>query len=467
METADYLEKLFHPKSIAVIEAAKNREWQISGTIQRFGKENLYLVSQKEEEIRGIKCYREITELPDKIDHAIIAVNRKKLKSVIQKCIEKQFYTLHIFTAGGAEFDEEGREIEREVYELIKTSKTRAIGPNCMGIYSPDGKITYDPRFPEKRGNVGVVSHSGDLTTQFVLRSASYGVFFSKVASIGNSIDLKIADFIRYFDEDKATEIIIVYFEGFSQFDTQDGLKLWDALKYVQKPLLFLRGGTTKQGKRAAASHTGSIATNDAIWNAVYKQTMAQQIDTFEDLIYSTMAFNLCKGLYPKVKSVVLIGWSGGKLVLSTDQLNYYGIELPEIQPETQEKMKKMISIGSIRNPLDLPWIVRREKFPEICKLAIEEEYIGGVFLETAAWEILGDPFYKYLENLIKIQQYAREMSKPFLISLPESPFFEQREKFKNLLLEKNIPVFPTLQNAAKAFVHLYDFQQKRRLFTK
>lgn len=465
MDLTTVMPKLFQPQSIAVIEAASNREWQVSGIIDRFGTQNLYLVSSKEEAVCGVKCFHDISELPDGIDHAIIAVNRSKLQGLIEECIRKKFATLHIFTAGGAEFDEEGFTIEQQVYALIKESSLRAIGPNCMGVYSPGGKITYNPYFSEKKGRVAFVSHSGDLTTQFILRSNGNGVYFSMAASIGNSIDLKIADFIEFFNSDTSTDLIIVYFEGFSPFDSQDGRKFWRALKENKKPLLLLKGGATPAGKRAAASHTGSIASEDAVWEAVYKQTLAQKVVTFEDLVYSAMAFNFCKNFYPRLKSSLLIGWSGGQLVLSTDELLRQGIDLPEIAPETQRKMKAMISIGSVKNPLDLPWIVRREKYPEICKLAIQEKYIGGVFLETAAWERQEEQFYGYLGNLTKIFEYCKEYGKPFLVSLPESPFYVQRENFKNLLIERGIPVFPNLQSAAMAFLNMYNYQQQSLRF--
>ncbi|MHA1650719.1 MAG: CoA-binding protein, partial [Candidatus Helarchaeota archaeon] len=330
MSINNHMDKLFYPRSIAIIEAASKREWQVLGIKNLNYQGNLYLVSKNEEEIAGIKCYQDISDLPDKIDHAIIVVKRDRLRETILQCIEKKFYTLHIFTAGGAEFDEEGIKIEREIYEIIKKSDMRVIGPNCMGIYSPEGKISYGPEFSKKVGKVSFVSQSGDLTTQYILRSNYNGVFFSKVASIGNSIDLTISDFINYFNADEKTEIIGVYFEGFPRFQEKEGLKFWNALKNVKKPLLLLRGGISHQGKRAAVSHTGTLAANDRIWDAIYKQTRALRVETFEELVDSTLAFNLCQNLYPKVKSIVLITWSGGKAVIATDQLVRLGIDVPE-----------------------------------------------------------------------------------------------------------------------------------------
>ncbi|MFX1293980.1 MAG: CoA-binding protein [Promethearchaeota archaeon] len=459
MEIKNYIDKLFNPKSIAIIEAASKRFWQISGTINWRGKENIYLVSKKEDEIYGIKCYQDISKLPDKIDLTMISVNRNRLKETVKTCIEKKFYIIHIFTAGGAEFDEKGEEIEHEIYELIKNSHIRAIGPNCMGVYSPEGKITYSPPFSEKPGSVAFVSQSGDITTQFILRENNYGVYFSKVASIGNSIDLTTSDFINYFSSDKKTEIIGVYFEGFTQFNEKEGIKLLNALKKNKKPLLFLRGGTTIQGKRAIKSHTGTIATDNGIWGAIFKQTSALKVDSFNELIDSTMAFNYYKNFNQKVKSLVLVGWSGGKAVLSTDQVVQLGIDVPEISAPTRNKMEEMISIGSVSNPLDLPWIGREDKYVEICKLAINEDYIGGVIFETGTWEKFDERFNKYFKNLVKIFNYTKQLRKPFFVSLPYSHLYKQREEYKNKLIEIGIPVFPSILRAAKTFLNLYEFR--------
>jgi hypothetical protein len=108
-----------------------------------------------------------------------------------------------------------------------------------------------------------------------------------------------------------------------------------------------------------------------------------------------------------------------------------------------------------------LPWIGREEKYPEICRLAIEEPYIGGVINESGAWEKMDERFQKYLDNLMKIYEYAKAMKKPFLIALPYSSSYVQREEFKNILIENGIPIFPTIQRAAKAFLVLYEYQRK------
>ncbi|MHA1800013.1 MAG: CoA-binding protein [Candidatus Helarchaeota archaeon] len=458
----NFINRMFYPKSIAIIEASSKRPWQVQGIIEQNFKGDLYLISKKEEEIFGIKCYKDVSDIPDGIDHAILAVNRNKLKSLVVECIEKKFRTLHIFTAGGSEFDEKGEEIEYELYEIINRSNTATIGPNCMGIYCPEGRISYSPLFSKEiDGSIAFVSHSGDITTQYVMMENSNGVKFSKVASIGNSIDLKIADFINYYNEDEKTKIISVYFEGLSRFDKNDGKKLLAALRNTKKPVLFLRGGTSEVGKRSILSHTGTIASSNDIWNAIFKQTNTIKLDSYEDLLDNTAAFYFYKDNYPKVKSILLIVWSGGKAVLSTDAISALGIDIPEIKEPKKTQLKEMISIGSVENPLDLPWIFRQDKFIKICKLAMEEDYIGGIILEVLAPKEIDDRFLRVFNNIVEVSKSSSRMKKPFFLSLPFSIFYDSREELKNRFIKNNIAVFPSIFRAARSFLKMYEYQIK------
>jgi len=462
LKTKDYIEKLFYPKSIAIIGASSKRTWQIMGITERNYEGSLYLVSN-EPEILGIKCYKELSQLPDEIDLAIIAITKKRVKNIIKQCIEKKFYNLHIFTAGLGEYDESGMELERQIFEMLENSNTRAIGPNCMGVYSTVGRIAYNPFFSKEQCDkncVAFVSHSGDLTTRYVIKQNDYGVRFSNVASIGNSVSLKFTDFIEYFCGDEKTSIIAGYFEGFSKFRKFEGKKLLEVLKNGKKPILLLRGGVTERGKKAVNSHTGTIASNTHIWDSIFAQTNTIKVETYDELVDSTITFYYCQDLYPKNSNLLLITWSGGLAVLGTDRIIKLGLDLPEIQEPTKSKMQSMISIGSISNPLDLPWIVREEKYPEICKLAINEPYIGGVIFETLAPFEFDTRHEIYFNNIVKIINHTKKAKKPFIVALPYTNAV-RRERLKNNFLKKGVPVIPSIERAAKAFLNLYKYKNR------
>lgn len=460
MEQINYFQKLFYPKTIAFIGASNKRIWQLRGYVDREFQGKLYLVSKGSEKIFDIDCLKDVADLPDFIDHAIIAVNRDQLIDVVTKCINKRFATIHIFSAGTGEFDEEGRKIEDKIYNLLKNSSTRAIGPNCMGLYSTGGRFSFNASFKaDPIGNVAIISQSGDLTERFVGNLNYLGVDFSVGASIGNSISLNVTDLIQYFNDDHRTEIISVYFEGFSRYHYKEGRRLFELLKKAKKPIIFLRTGKTDAGKRSAVSHTGSLTTSNQIWNAVFSQTNTIQVRSFEELVETTLAFNHYKDLLPQEKGILLITWSGGNATIATDLITQLGAIVPEFSIETKEKLKNLIRFGGVVNPLDLPWKNFSNEYSKIAKIAIEEPYIGGVLVETYR------PFDKntwdnYFENLLYLKNLCHEQRKPFFLSLPFTAF-QNREKYRKKIIEMGVPVFPSFEKAAKAFLNLYNYREK------
>ena len=460
MGQINYFEKLFYPKTIAFIGASNKRMWQLRGYVDRNYQGKLYFVSKGSDKIFDINCVKDVTDLPDGIDHAIIAVNRNQLIDIVKKCVIKNFATIHIFSAGTGEFDEEGRKIEDEIYNLLKNSSTRAIGPNCMGLYSTGGRFTFNASFKkDPSGNVAIISQSGDLTERFVNNLNYLGVDFSVGASIGNSISLNITDLIQYLNDDDGTEIISVYFEGFSRYHIKEGRKLFELLKKVSKPLIFLRTGKTDAGKRSAESHTGSLTTSNQIWNAVFSQTNTIQVRSFEELIDTTLAFNHYKDLLPKEIGILLITWSGGNATIASDLITQLGATVPEFSVKTKAKLKRLIRFGGVVNPLDLPWKNFSDEYSKIAQIAIEEPYIGGVLAETYqphdenAWD-------NYFENLLFLKNLCNKQRKPFFLSLPFAGY-QDREEYRKKIIETGVPIFPSFERAAKAFLNLYYYKKK------
>jgi acetyltransferase len=460
VEHINYFEKLFYPKTIAFIGASKRREWQLYGYVDRGFQGKLYFVSKGNDKILDIDCLKDVNDLPDDIDHTIIAVNRDQLVEIVKKCIKKNFATIHIFSAGTGEWDEDGRKIEDEIYELLKNSSTRAIGPNCMGLYSTGGRYTFNPSFKaDPVGNVAIISQSGDLTERFVQTLNSLGVDFAVGASIGNSISINVTDLIQYFNADSRIEIISVYFEGFSRYHHIEGRRLYNLLKKTKKPVIFLRTGKTEAGKRSAESHTGSLTTSNQIWNAVFSQTNAIQVRTFEELIETTLAFNCYKDFLPNEKGVLLITWSGGNATIATDLITQLGVNVPEFSEPTKVKLKSLIRFGGVVNPLDLPWKNFSDEYSKIAEIAIKEPYIGGVLAESyqpfdeKSWD-------NYFENLLFLKRLCQEQRKPFFLSLPFTNFLN-RQKYRKRIIDMGVPIFSSFESAAKAFLNLYLYKTK------
>lgn len=461
MAQINYFEKLFFPKTIAYIGASNKRKWQLYGLIDRGFTGKLYFVSKGTKEILGIKCYNDVLDLPDGIDLAIIAVNRDQLIDVVKKCIEKKFATIHIFSAGTGEFDNEGKEIEEELFSLIKNSSTRAIGPNCMGLYSTGGRFSFNSSFKaDPVGNVSFISQSGDLTERFVGVLNYLGVNFSAAASIGNSISLNATDLIQFFNLDDMTEIIAVYLEGFSKYHKNEGRRLLNVLKNINKPVILLRSGKTKEGKRSAESHTGNLTTNNHVWNALISQTNTISVRSFEELIDTTLAFYYYNDTMVRKTGILLMTWSGGNATIATDLITELGANVPEFQKSTQEELKELIRFGSIKNPLDLPWKNFSDEYTKIAKIAIKDPNIGGVFAESYRPHGNEEILENYFENLLYLKNYCKQLGKLFFLSLPFTDY-QKKEEFKRKIIEMEIPLFPSFERAAKAFTNLYKYQEK------
>ena len=446
-----------------------------------FNMDNLFLVNSSEEEVLGIKCYKSFEDIPvNTIDLLILAVGRnlvvESLKEIISK---KNIRFIHIFTAGTGEFDEKGLEIENQLKNILdQNPHIKAIGPNCMGVYCPDGHNAYLPIFPKERGNISLIFHSGDLHTRAIMYGNSrYHLAFSKGVSIGNCISLKITEFLEYLANDDETNIICVYFEGFSRDHESEGKSLIKLAKSIKKPILFMRGGITKRAQRAVITHTGSLGSDDKIWQAVFKQTalleVGSSLDEMIDYMYILSEFlerykhleftDLLKR-FPRSKDALVILWSGGLGILDTDMLTKMGINLPEFRGKTIEKLREIypIKVGSLSNPLDLPWVSRSENYVELCKAAISED-IELVVMHTNAWGMQDkERFERYYSNLKIIKNHVESLNKILIMILAEAPI-KYRTKYYDMLVDDGFLVYPDLSRAAKSFLALYEYGKKMR----
>jgi len=471
-------ELLFKPRNVVIFEATPKISFFIAGFIrQGFNLENLYLISFREKEIMGVKCFKSIDDVPvDKIDLLILSVRREILIQFLQEILSKKKVNyIHIFTAGTGESDERGIMIEREIKDILDSyENTRAIGPNCMGLYSPRGNIAYYSSFPLEMGNIGLIFQSGDLHSKMVkFGSRRYNLKFSIGISIGNCIDIQISELLQFFNNDKETDVICVYFEGFSVLHPQEGKKLLKVLKKMDKPVLFMRGGMTERGQKAVLTHTGSLATKQNIWEAIFKQCsiieVSPSVDDLVDYVYLFSNYiqrfkNVNrKVIYPENKNALVILWSGGFGILATDSLTELGMELPYFEGETLQKLREIypVKIGSLTNPFDLPWITHSKIFIDVSKAAIGKN-INLVIVETDAWRDMEDAKFKgYYKNLLELKQHVESLDKVFIIILHHYPS-ESRNIFHKKLMNDNFLVYPSIDSAGKAFLALYNYGKKK-----
>ena len=472
-------EYIFNPRTVAVIGASDSDGFSqaLMGTKLR---DSLFLVNPKYEELHGKRCYASILDIEGGIDYVVIAVPALLVPVVLAECIKKGVKAVHVFTAGFSETGAEERKILEDEVRKMARGKVSLIGPNCMGICCPKSGLAFVPDVLTEEGPVGVVSQSGTFAEQFLSIGKLRNVKFSKVISYGNAVDLDCPDFLEYLAHDSETEVIALYMEG-----TKNGKRLKAAMAEATKlkPVVALKGGVTEHGRRAASSHTGSLAGSPEIWGSLFRQAGVIQVEDFDELLDTTLALS-CVSL-PSGKGTAIITNSGGFSVLETDLCVKTGLEVPQFTQETIAELRKMVPVAgtSINNPLDA-WPIfysmpgTRGTLADAIKTLSHDENINSIVLHfdevRYLRHVLGEAFENFLKELVEIMvqgcRYARdEMGKTVMICVSLDAYSKDEEDRRYHLLAKEafeneqFPVYPALGAAIKALSNLYRYNTQYR----
>jgi acyl-CoA synthetase (NDP forming) len=350
------LEFIFHPNSIALvgITTTEPQHWTrtfLDGLVEFEFDRPLYLVNPKDGEIKGHRVYTSLRDVPGTVDHVIGLVNARLAVELVEECAEKGVRAIHFCTAGFSETGEEWRiKLEAELAEAARRKGIRIIGPNCMGIYCPQSRLSFSAAFARESGPVGVISQSGGNSIYLVRQAALRGVRFSKVISYGNACDINESDLLEYLASDADTKIIALYIEG-----VKDGKRFRRALEKAtkEKTVILLKGGATEGGARAVAGHTASLAGSRATWDALCKQLGIICVGDLEEMI--DVLVTLLFLPLPRGKNALLFGAGGGASVLITDQFESRGLRVPPIPPEMVAQISEFTPIAGniLRNPVD------------------------------------------------------------------------------------------------------------------
>jgi acyl-CoA synthetase (NDP forming) len=354
----DIADKMFYPKSVAVVGAVSDREKEYMagwvGRLTRFGYGGkIYPVNPKAESVLDIPCYPSVPDIPGEVDYAIIATPAAAVNKVVGDCIKKQVKVVHVFSAGFVETGTlSGKRLQSELGRTLAAGSTRLIGPNCMGIYSPAGGLTFDTCFTKESGTIGLISQSGAGARRLVCLAQDRGLRFSKVISYGNGLDLNESDFLEYLIDDPDTHFVMVYLEG-----TKDGHRFLRALQRCipAKQVILLKAGLSDSGAGAAASHTGSLAGNKQVWQALFRQTGAIPVSTIEeavDLLIGIINIGDIPGM-----NLGIVGRGGGYGVIAADMCERHGLRVPKLTERTRALLAEITpaeSGSSVRNPVEI-----------------------------------------------------------------------------------------------------------------
>jgi acetyltransferase len=373
---------LFHPQSVAFIGASnKPGKWGsiiLTNLINGGFKGPIYPVNPGEAEIKGLKSYPNIAEIPDTPDLAVVAVPPSSVPQAIEECVAKGVRAGVVITAGFAEVGGNGENLQQEMVNIARAGKMILVGPNCNGITCPPANlsITMAP-IVAPPGEVAIVSQSGNVATSIARRIIKKGFGISRLVSIGNEADLHSEDFFRYLAEDPQTKVILSYIEGF-----RDGKRFFEIVREAtkKKPIIMLKAGNTGAGARAAMSHTASLSGSDLIFKAVQKQAGIIRAENMDDL--TNIGVGFIRQPLPEGKRVGIVTAGGGWGVLAADACAKAGLEVPALPDETIAELDGFMPAWWNRsNPVDLVAALQPDHLWKALEYLLRCSEIDGVIL--------------------------------------------------------------------------------------
>ncbi len=443
------LDSLFAPKSVAVIGATE-RENSVGRTIlwnlmrSPFGG-TIYPINPKRSNVLGIPAYKSIKDLPEKIDVAVIVTPAQTVPEIVKECTDVGVSSAIIISAGFKEMGASGAALEKEIMQHAKRGKMRIIGPNCLGVMNP---ITgFNATFAADmalKGNIAFISQSGALCTAVLDWSLREKVGFSSFLSIGTMMDVDWGDLITYLGSDPNTHSILIYMESVG--NTRSFLSAAREVA-LSKPIILIKAGVTEESAKAAASHTGSLAGSNEVFNAALRRIGVLRVEMISDLF--NMAEILSKQPRPKGPHLSIITNAGGPGVIATDALIQSGGKLTTFDSKVIEKFSSFLPTEwSHNNPIDILGDASAELYAKALEVAINDSATDGVL-------VILTPQYMTNPTLTaeKLKPYAHFKDKPILTSWMGGANVAQGSR---LLADFNIPCYEFPDEACKTFGYMW-----------
>lgn len=452
MKLQSNINLLFEPKTVAVI-GASSKPGKIGYSVVRNIKQGgfqgkIYPINPQGGEILGCKVYSSIKDIDGEVDVASIVVPAKFTFEAVKECADKGVKHIQIITSGFSEIGEV--ELERKIVEYAKSKGSRILGPNIFGVFSASSN--FNSTFSATnivRGHVAILTQSGALGIAMIGKTAVESIGLSAIVSIGNKADIDEADCLDYVVNQEDTKVILMYVEG-----VKGGERFIEAVRKATriKPIVVVKSGRSKRGAQAAASHTGSLAGSDSIFDAIMRQSGALRAESLQE------AFNWCKFLSdapaPRGKNGVIITNGGGIGVMATDACEKYGIGLYDDQAVLKEIFAPATpEFGSLKNPIDITGGANSAAYDLALTAPALSENMGctmALYCETATFD--AENLAPMIRNTYKKHMDAR---KPIVYAAVGG---ESVEGAMALLKKECVPVYVDPYEAISCMGALYKF---------
>ena len=379
-----YLDRILNPQSIVIIGASKDSTKRgnraISSLVSDGYTGRIIPINPRESEILNFKCYPSIADAPGELDLAIVCTAAKTVMGVIEECGKRKVKGAIILAAGFSEVDEEGRKLEDAVVALARHYNVRLIGPNTNGMFSARLGCNAWGMAGVPRGPLGLLSNSANCVTSIVMQAKVHGYMgINTMLSVGNQADIQFHEYVDCLGEDPEVSAIMLYLEGFKDAPAFSAA----ARKTTQrKPVVMYVAGRTSEGKRAAKSHSGSLAGAYAVNRGV----LCQSGVTVVDRLYHLYPVAEALSLFPPMRGrrVAVLSEGGGPITVAADALVEHGLKLAQLTPETQARIHAVVpNATAISNPVDAGGGTdpRAEYYGPICKAILEDPNIDALLV--------------------------------------------------------------------------------------
>ncbi|PIC83102.1 acyl-CoA synthetase [Sporosarcina sp. P21c] len=452
------LTRLVQPTNIAIIGVSSRDGSHGKNTYENivkqsnFSKENVYLVNDRYDELFNRRCYKSISEIKGvQIDVAIILVRANAVPRIVQECADHTIPFALIMSSGFNEVGEEGQKLQNELQAVIKNTNIRVYGPNCPGLTDLNRRLgmTFSPGYVNDTlgGSIGLVTQGGGLgrtALQGQKRGIGFGYFFSP----GNEIDLDLSDCIYYMIHDPKIKVIAAVAEGI-----KDGEKFKEVAKLAlkkRKPIVILKVGRSELGRKAALSHTGSLAGSDQVFDALCKQFGVIRVNDIDELIETSQLFVRCT-IREDVGLAIVTG-SGGSGSLLADFCGLNGLDLPSFNTSTIKKLEEVLPpFASYNNPVDLTAsFLVDERIHEDSMIPILEDDNIDIVIEPINADY-GNSTKILAESLVNLQKKTDKVIIPIWMSSREDGGYD--------ILEKGgLVPFRSIRNTVTALTHFSNY---------
>jgi len=445
------LDVFFAPEAVAVIGATEN-----PGSVGRTTFWNLisnpfggtvFPVNPKRAHVLGVKAYANLRDVPLPVDLAVIVTPAATVSRVMDDCAAAGVKGVIIISAGFKELGPTGAKLEGEIVAKARAAGIRIVGPNCLGIMSPNSGLNATFASGMARpGSIGFLSQSGALCTAVLDWSFHEMVGFSVFSSIGSMADVGWGDLIDYLGDDPRTRSIIIYMESIG-----DARAFLSSARQVglSKPIIVIKAGRSAAAAKAAASHTGSLAGSDEVLDAAFRRTGVLRVQSIGDLFH--MADVLGKQSRPTGPRLAILTNAGGPGVLATDALIAAGGELAQIAPTTMESLNAFLpKEWSRNNPVDILGDATPERYAKAVELVAKDPNTDGL-LAILTPQSMTDP----TQIAEQLKPYAKLESKPLLASWMGGA---EVSAGVDILNRAGIPTFPFPDTAAKIFHYMWQY---------